>query len=406
MYPVRNSGAGSLALCAAALFAAATLHANGTRLPSQDIDAIARGYSFAATADNPSAIYYNPAGIAQLREGALQAGVYFLRPTTEFRGAAGPKVAAESETFRLPFLFASQPFTIGSRAAAIGAGLYAPFGLSSKWSDAPTGFRTLATDNRLVFRRYALSGAVALTPKLLLGASLQYNRANVDLTRGMGFTPTDRINFTGRGHTESFNAGLLYQPTPQHSFGVQFQSRAEVKFGGTMTYDPPGLSEPASGRWPFPSNYTISYSYRPTQAWNFEVGYDRTDWSSLQTLVFDRAASGPLPMVFGWKDSTYYEFGGSHYWQNGWQVSAGGCWSGNSVPDATYNPSVPDYDRWLWNAGVGFRKGGFRIMTLVQYSPPRDRVVSGSLRSPAGESGDGTYTSSLWGGGIQAVVTW
>ena len=37
--------------------------ANGLRLSDQDAFATARGEAFVATADNPSAIYYNPAGI-------------------------------------------------------------------------------------------------------------------------------------------------------------------------------------------------------------------------------------------------------------------------------------------------------------------------------------------------------
>ena len=43
-----------------------TLYAGGARLASQDGFASARGEAFVATADNASAIYYNPAGIAQL----------------------------------------------------------------------------------------------------------------------------------------------------------------------------------------------------------------------------------------------------------------------------------------------------------------------------------------------------
>jgi long-chain fatty acid transport protein len=42
------------------------LMANGFRLVTQDTYAAARGEAFAATADNPSAIHYNPAGISQL----------------------------------------------------------------------------------------------------------------------------------------------------------------------------------------------------------------------------------------------------------------------------------------------------------------------------------------------------
>ena len=46
---------------------AGKVSANGFRLPDQDAFATARGEAFVATADNPSAIYYNPAGITQIR---------------------------------------------------------------------------------------------------------------------------------------------------------------------------------------------------------------------------------------------------------------------------------------------------------------------------------------------------
>src|SRR5258705_12987770 len=46
----------------------------GYRLPNQDPEAIARGNAYVATADNPSAIYYNPAGITQLEGQSVRAG--------------------------------------------------------------------------------------------------------------------------------------------------------------------------------------------------------------------------------------------------------------------------------------------------------------------------------------------
>ena len=44
-------------------------HALGIRILHQDPDATARGEAFTATADKPSAIYYNPAGLTQLEGG-------------------------------------------------------------------------------------------------------------------------------------------------------------------------------------------------------------------------------------------------------------------------------------------------------------------------------------------------
>ena len=48
----------------------------GIRLPDQDAFATARGNAFVATANDPSAIYYNPAGITQLDGSNVSLGMY------------------------------------------------------------------------------------------------------------------------------------------------------------------------------------------------------------------------------------------------------------------------------------------------------------------------------------------
>src|SRR5882724_1545126 len=60
------------------------------RLPNQDPEAIARGNAFVATADNPSAIYYNPAGITQLPGQSVDVGIYAVSSGIKYESAAGP----------------------------------------------------------------------------------------------------------------------------------------------------------------------------------------------------------------------------------------------------------------------------------------------------------------------------
>src|SRR5215217_8598465 len=50
----------------------------GIRIADQNPYATARGNAFAATADNPSAIYYNPAGITQLEGTRALLGAYAI----------------------------------------------------------------------------------------------------------------------------------------------------------------------------------------------------------------------------------------------------------------------------------------------------------------------------------------
>src|SRR5690349_11824097 len=88
----RNTNLGKWMLLAVALTLPANLFAVGYRLPNQDPEAIARGDAFTATADNPSAIYYNPAGITQLDGDQVRAGIYIISADTEFTSTTGSKV--------------------------------------------------------------------------------------------------------------------------------------------------------------------------------------------------------------------------------------------------------------------------------------------------------------------------
>ena len=68
---------------------ASSLWATGFRLPDQDAFATGRGEAFVATADNPSAIYYNPAGITQLEGNNLRAGIYGIYLDPNYRPPGG-----------------------------------------------------------------------------------------------------------------------------------------------------------------------------------------------------------------------------------------------------------------------------------------------------------------------------
>ena len=55
-----------VAAAAGAFLIPSTGFSLGTRIPDQDAEATARGDAFTATADDPAAIFYNPAGLMQL----------------------------------------------------------------------------------------------------------------------------------------------------------------------------------------------------------------------------------------------------------------------------------------------------------------------------------------------------
>ena len=127
--------------------------ANGFRLPDQDAFATARGEAFVATADNPSAIYYNPAGITQLEGNNLRGGLYGIYLDQSFSPASSNQTAAtltiiQDHLAAVPQLFYT--YTPENLPVSFGLGVYAPFGGKSSWPQ-DTGFRSVALDGSLTY---------------------------------------------------------------------------------------------------------------------------------------------------------------------------------------------------------------------------------------------------------------
>src|SRR6266852_2746505 len=68
----------------------------GFRIPNQDAEATARGNAFVATADNPSALYYNPAGITQIEGDEAQVGAHVISVNSHFQSAT-PGVESDTK---------------------------------------------------------------------------------------------------------------------------------------------------------------------------------------------------------------------------------------------------------------------------------------------------------------------
>ena len=175
-----------------------TLSANGFRLADQDAFATARGEAFVATADNPSAIYYNPAGITQLEGEDLRSGIYgiYLDPSYNPPGSAangGNTYHSSDNLAAVPQFFYS--YTPKNLPLSFGLGVYAPYGGSISWPD-DTGFRTVATQGKLTYLTLNPVVAVKLLPSLSLGGGLMVNYVNMDMEQGLlSFLPAAQYQF-------------------------------------------------------------------------------------------------------------------------------------------------------------------------------------------------------------------
>jgi long-chain fatty acid transport protein len=393
----------------------ATLLANGMRLASQDGFATARGEAFVATADNPSAIYYNPAGITQLEGVNVRGGAYGIYLNNSFKPPAGQANSGQDyhdsdHLAAAPQFFAT--YTLQSAPVSLGLGIYAPYGASVSWPQ-DTGFRTIGTRASLTYVRINPVFALKLPGNISLAAGAMVDYGRIDLEQGLERVPNARFPdyfiFKGSGWAAGYNLGLLWQPHEMVSLGASFRSMTSLSFNGSTEFADfplPAAQLPATLGFRFPWTAVAGVSFRPTPKWNIEADADYTDWSSLGVVTLQQKGSAPpgysqsvdFPsnIQLNWRASWMYEFGVTRYLDGGWHVSAGCVFSQNSVPQAYYTPLVPDMDRYFVSAGAGWKgkRFNFDIAYQLGYGTPHTVAGSAAPSSPgvdAGQTADGQY---------------
>jgi len=382
-----------------AVLTPAALLASGIRTGFKDPDAIARGNAFVATADNPSAIYYNPAGLTQLDGPSLTAGAYDVELQSDYTSGGGATTDMKRDFIALPeFYYAYAPH--GSNFA-FGLGSFVPFGLKTDW--APTsGFGTVATNNKET--DYAIAGVVAwkISPELSIGGGPVFHRIDATLSRdippGSG---GGTFTFDGSNNALSFNAGVRWQPSAEHAFGLTYRGNYASNLNGTSNFSF-GVPTPATGNYAATGNFTFpeviigGYSYRPSPDWNFEADVEWMNWDRVNTITVQNptAVFSPAePLVLNWNSSFFYDFGVTRQFANGMHVSVGYTYAQNSTPNSSFNPAVPDANRNLFGVGVGGRVGQYDLQATVQYGIAETRTVTGDVVNP---TADGTYAGRTY----------
>lgn len=388
-----------LAIAVAAL--PLSLTANGLRIVSQDGFACGRGEAYVATADNPAAIYYNPAGITQLEGNNVRGGVYgiYFDPTYRPPGDApnaGNTYHIDNNLAAVPNFFYA--YTPAASAVSFGLGVYAPYGGDVSWPQ-DTGFRAVALESSLRYVTINPVLAIKLSPAISIGGGVMVNYANLEMNQGLrrfeNQVLSDYFRFTGDGWSVGYNLGLLWQIHEKVSIGASFRSTTTVTFDGHTEFERlvqiPETRLSAESEFEFPLIAVFGISYRPTPKWNLEFNADYTGWNSFDSTTIRQGtpASGwppylnqwpqNIPVTLDWQPSWMYEFGITRYFENGWHASAGYVLSENSVPNGYYLPTTVDMERHFFALGVGHngRRFDFDIAYQLGYGP--DRHVNSSV---------------------------
>lgn len=349
----------------------------------------------AASAEDASTIYYNPAGMSRLKGKQLAVALHAIRPSAAFTPgatAAGAVLQPTGNNGGDPGDWGYVPNAYFSmeidHAMRFGVGVNVPFGLQTSYDPAWLGrFQAIKSKIQTININPALSYRV--NDALTLGAGLNYQTIDGTLTSAVNYSAAafsaggagalaaiggagveGVSTIEGKDAAWGYNFGILLDATPQTRIGFAYRSTIDYTLTGTVAFtNRPALLAAAipdgavSLNVKMPDTFSASAFHQIDDKWDVMADATWTGWSVFKQLKIDRASGANLITVQeNWHDNWRVAAGANHHYNERWTARMGMAWDQTPVPDAFRTARIPDQDRiWLSFGG--------------QYKPGKDSAI-------------------------------
>lgn len=363
-------------------------HAAAFALIEQGVVPMGSAYAGgAAQAEDPSTVYFNPAGMTRLKGTQIAGALHVVMPQAEFDNEgslrlyppfsqgpipmSGGDGGDGGETGFVPNLYVTHRL---SDQWAIGLGINAPFGLATKYDGGWVG-RYHAVESDIMTVNINPSVAFKVNDMLSLGAgiSAQYIEAvkisnaidfgTLGYSNGLqGFSPMandGKVSLEGDDWSWGFNLGALINLSADTRLGIHYRSKIDQDLEGSADFtapfpfslDPRFADTGVKSSVELPATLSVSLFHQINPEWAVMGDITWTDWSSFQELRFQFDSPQPDGVTtLKWDDSYRFALGAVFQPQgNPWTYRAGIAYDQTPVPSAEYRtPRIPDDDRvWL-----------------------------------------------------------
>ncbi|MDH4082159.1 MAG: outer membrane protein transport protein [Nitrospira sp.] len=377
--------------------------AQALRFQPQGARAVGQGNAFAAQADDPSAIQYNPAGLTQVEGIQSVLGTNLLGGSVKYKSPTGVDSRGDfngSVNWPPPsnFYLSANLATVGLpllSSVTAGIGLASPFGLNTRYPlDGP--FRTAVTSAALPLLAIQPTIAYKINDQLSVGVSADIYTFASFLGEGhveqkqvsagtLGIPAGAPIELNGTGTGAGVTASMLYAPLrneagkPIVSIGLVYRSQAVLPLKGVLLVNGAKVAD-ASTDLVLPQKFTGAVAIWPVRTsereWKVELDVEYVGWSLNKHLDVRLSNGAAIPQPQQWKNVTVIAVGTEYKWLNPrwmpyWEIAArsGYTYTEDPVPDRTFNPGIISLPAHTLSLGVGFLcKGAGRFLGLIPCS--------------------------------------
>lgn len=384
------------------LFLSTNIFASGFQINEHGSKAMGMGGAFAGLANDPSAIYFNPAGITQLTGTHLLGGTTLIFPTSTFRGPS-PSITEykqESQAFTPIHFDVTHQF---NDKLFLGFGVGNNYGLGTKWDKDWVG-KYMAVETEIKTFFFNLVASYQIIPEISVGFGYVFTYGDVLIGRSQNLSPFSGdayIELSGNGTGSGFTAGVLVQPTKALSIGLSYRSQVTVEFEGdaAVTNAPSQFDKlipkgAITAPLTTPENITLGIAIKPLKDFTFTADYQYVGWDSYDKLEVefqDNAfadANGNLrtiSSVRNYDNSFIARVGANYQYSNVLDFTAGFLYDSNPVSDERLDPTLPDSDRLGLSVGFGYKlTNNLSVEAGYLFLRFKERNITNSLESYSG----------------------
>ncbi|MFP4082813.1 MAG: OmpP1/FadL family transporter [Candidatus Aminicenantes bacterium] len=381
--------------------------------------AMAMGGAFVALANDPSAVFHNPAGIAWLKGTQISLGTTLITSRGSLSLPHWPDPSFQSIDQESQWFYPSTFYITHeiSENVVAGFGFFSPYGLGTKWpEDYPLKYISISDDMKTFIFNPSL--AFKLNENLSVGFGVSYiystlsfemvEHEELDLGPLVGLpvsilsTIDIPVTLEASGSGWGLNAGALYKGE-KFSFGFNWRGGFNIDYTGDLALASPQVQIPspydqmipaeliasyipdegdASTTFSFPHILGLGAAFDLTERLTLSADVHYVLWSTFDEYVVDIEVPIAVPgaefadkqVKENWDDSFVFR-GGLQYWvSDNFALRGGVLYDQTPQPVETMDPVLPDADRWAFTGGFGFKSGSLVIDVAYQYEPFKDRT--------------------------------
>ena len=411
----------------------ALLSAQGFGIYEHNSCTMARGGVAAASpCPDGSAIFFNPAGLVGLSGTHLTAGVTLIRANGGFTDDfLLQRTDLDDPLIPVPSGFVTHALT---PKLTIGAGVYVPYGLETKWPTAGFEGRFLGYNTKIRSIYVQPTVAYEVDPRLKLGLGVAYVHGSVELNQrvdlseqlvtGQTFTfaalgiPTGTdfadSRLTADGNGFAVNVGAILKISDQLSIGAHWLTRKTMTYKGDGMFrqiptnltlaagNPLGLpggtpvdavvgpqfaagapldatrGHKASTQFMLPQQGSIGFAYKLRSNWTVMADYQYVGWGAFHSVTVDfDAADNTTPdftLTPDNKDTHGFRIGTEYQHSSKLTLRGGYLYHTAAEPTEFVTPLLPENDRNAVTVGLGYQlTPGLHADLAYQYIKQNDR---------------------------------